>query len=259
MSQSQAHRLFTIGAYPLRYLVIPKCACTYIKNLLWYLENRQLHPNQRRVHENDSKFLRADQIGLSDDQLASESFAFTVLRNPVDRFFSLYTDKVVGPGHNNYVPLRRVLHERHGLNLEASSALEHSRNCGILIEWLGENLKSEVDLPKDAHWTPQSYREGLIRRFDLRLLLVNDLRRQLGVFLRPMVSDIDDVLELLEKNKSEKQFPLSQILSPQLRNEINSVYKRDRELFNLTNAAWEIQTHDSAVVVPPRYSSVVGG
>ena len=256
MSEDRANRLFTISSYPIRYLVIPKCACTFTKNLLWFLENRMMHDNPRRVHDDDAQFIRASDLNLSREQLLREEYAFSVLRNPVDRFFSLYTDKVVGNGYRRYVPLRTTLASKYGLKTESLSAADHTRNCEILIDWLEENLRSEVDLPKEAHWTPQSYREGIIREFDLKILLVGQLNQQLSTLLHPLIPEIDEVLSSLEQNRSTKPFPKGEILKPSLRKKINAVYSRDRELFELTKEAWSSSSQFKGNSTAPRYSQL---
>jgi hypothetical protein len=114
-------RLFTSRRYPIHYLVIPKCGCTFIKNVLWHLENDASHGNALRIHDDDNYFQRADALGLTAEQIIMREHAFTVVRNPIDRFFSLYSDKVVGKGHARFVPLRKVLVDNHGLRPDVTS------------------------------------------------------------------------------------------------------------------------------------------
>lgn len=238
MGEHQTNRLFTTYKVPLRYLVIPKCGCTFIKNLLWRLEHGADHDVPLRVHDDDARFLRADALGLTAEDIRGEAHAFTVLRNPVDRFFSLYTDKVIGPGWQKYVPLRKVL-MGYGLDPEAQDVATHQRNCEIMIDWLGRNLKDEVDLSKEAHWTPQSYRKGLMERFDLKLLLLNDVAAQLTCLARDVVPDIGATLQGLEANRSPKPVQKGTVLTQELRKKINAVYAEDRKLFTAVKRAWE--------------------
>lgn len=238
MSDTQTNRLFTTSKVPLRYLVIPKCGCTFIKNLLWRLEHGGDHDVPLRVHDDDARFLRADALGLTDADIRLESHAFTVLRNPVDRFYSLYTDKVIGPGWEKYVPLRKVL-IGYGLDPEAADAATHQANCEIMIDWLARNLKDEVDLPKEAHWTPQAYRKGLMERFDLKLLLLNDVAAQLTCLAQDVVPQIGATLQGLEANRSPKPVQKGAVLTQELRKKINSVYAEDRKLFQAVKRAWD--------------------
>lgn len=238
MPDAQTNRLFTTHKVPLRYLVIPKCGCTFVKNLLWRLEHGADHAVPLRVHDDDSQFLRADALGLTAADIRAEAHAFTVLRNPVDRFFSLYTDKVIGPGWQKYVPLREVL-TGHGLDPEADTVPGHQTNCEIMIDWLARNLKDEVDLPKEAHWTPQSYRWSLVKSFDLKLLLLNDVNAQITCLARDLVPDIAQTLAGLEINRSPKPVQKGAVLVPDLRKKINAVYAQDRKLFQAVKQAWD--------------------
>lgn len=259
MSTPDTHRLFTTHKVPLRYLVIPKCGCTFVKNLLWRIENGADHTQPIRVHDDDSRFLRASELGLTEEDIRKENHAFTVIRNPVDRFFSLYTDKVIGPGWEKYVPLRKTLMEGYGLNPDLISAEGHRANCEILIDWLERNLRDEIDLPKEAHWTPQHYRGALIKKFDLKILILKDIADQLPVLVRDLLPDIEQTLAGLEENRSAKPVAKGDILVPELRKRINTVYARDRDLFQKARDAWaglDPATAGNADV--PRISGLLG-
>lgn len=238
MTEAQTNRLFTTRRVPLRYLVIPKCGCTFVKNLLWRLEHGADHAVPLRVHDDDADFLRADALGLTPEAIRAEGHAFTVLRNPVDRFFSLYTDKVIGPGWQKFVPLRKVLVQRHGLDPEARSVGAHRANCALLIDWLEANLATGRDLPKDPHWTPQAWRRPLMEKFDLKLLTLNDLSAQIACLARDVVPDIEQVLDGLEANRSAKPIAKGDVLVRELRQRINAVYAEDRRLFTAVRDAW---------------------
>lgn len=255
MSQiSITNRLFTIRQANVRYLVIPKCACTFVKNVLWRLEHSSGYSTPLRIHDADEKFLRVSDLGLTIEDIAKEDFAFTVIRNPVDRFFSLYTDKVIGEGHKNYVPLRAVLTTKYGLNIKPVTIEDHTRNCEILVSWIQRNLTDEIDLQKDAHWTPQSYRKNIIKSCRLKLLLVNDLKRHMKLLLHPIAPNISDLMQEVEENKSRRSFPKGAVLTTELRKKINSVYGEDRKLFLYTRDAWEkIETSHLTYKHIPRY------
>lgn len=252
-----ADRLFTVRGLPIRYLVIPKCGCTYVKNVLWRLENGKAHVKPIRVHDDDDAFRRASDLGLMPNDISNEAHAFTVIRKPIDRFMSLYFDKVVGPGRKNYVPLAATLEEKYGLIPSPSSIEDHRENIKILIDWLGANLKTSVDLPKEAHWTPQVYRKNVMRSCNLKLLLVEDLTAHLRFLMKDIVPDIDIILGASEKNQSPKPAPNNELLTDQLRERINGVYAEDKRLYQRTRSAWsgiDLNQPDSAEV--PRYLNV---
>jgi len=258
LSDKYTERLFSIRSLPLRYLVIPKCGCTFVKNLFWRLEHGSVYPDQLRIHDADGKFERASDFGLTADAVRLEDFAFTVLRNPVERFYSLYADKVVGNGHKKFVPLRKTLLSKYGLNGSPSQIVQHQENCEILIDWIDCNLKSDCDIKKNPHWTPQSYRKNIMGAMNLKLLLVRDLNKHLPVLLGELVPNLTSIFAELEVNRSKKTVRMGEVLTVDLRKKINNVYREDRMLFQLTRDAWakmDIGSNDTRVV--PRFGDLI--
>lgn len=246
----QTSRLFTSRRYPIHYLVIPKCGCTFVKNLLWQLENDTSHGNALRIHDDDSYFQRADALGLTADQIVQREHAFTIVRNPVDRFFSLYSDKVIGKGHARFVPLRKVLEQNHGLRTDVTSVDGHRANCEIMINWLARNLEEPQEIDNDAHWTPQSYRQNLMKMFRLKTLMLQKLDTQLPLLLRDIVPDIDGILKGLERNKTSAGVTRDDVLDKDLRSKINDVYSGDRKLFNQTRKLWAERDPQTGADIP---------
>ena len=186
-SEKLASRLFAVQTPRVLYLSIPKCGCTFVKNVLWFLENGSFHPTPKRVHDDDRSFKRASDLYAKFESIHLEPMAFTVVRNPIDRFMSLYFDKIIGPGQKNYVPLASLLAERRGLCLTPMTAKDHQYNFNVLIEWIQENLETAVNLPREAHWTPQMYRRNVMAAFNLKMLTVEKLSLT-GRFLKPMLA-----------------------------------------------------------------------
>jgi len=253
------HRLFTLRRYPIRYLVIPKCGCTFVKNLLWRLEHGETHPNPLRIHDADPEFLRASDLDLGEVSIRQEEYAFTVLRNPIDRFFSLYTDKVIGDGYKTFVPLRDALCE-YGLNLQAETAKDHTRNCEVMADWLKDNLANGIDLEPEAHWTPQAYRLNVIRALDLKLMVSNQMNQQVEVLLSDLVPDLKESTSSLEMNRSRKPFEKGEIITQDLRKRVNSIYAEDRELFQKARDGWNSRKGRANIKAGhykiPRYSEI---
>lgn len=233
------NQLLTTATVPLRYLVVPKCACTFVKNLIWKIDATTTSNKVNRIH--DYKFLRASDLGLTENDIAREQYAFTIIRNPIDRFFSLYCDKVVGEGHKHYIPLRKILIMKYGLMENPSSIKEHRRNCHILIRWIGLNLKTDIDFKAEAHWTPQIYRKKIMLSCDLKLLTVDDLERQLKFLMQPIIPNIGELVESFEnfeKNKSKFNYSRQQVITKDLRKEINLIYKDDQNLYRVVKNGW---------------------
>ncbi|MFQ6553347.1 sulfotransferase family 2 domain-containing protein [Aestuariibius insulae] len=252
------HYLFTISNLPIRYLVIPKSGCTFVKNVLWRLEQGTIYENQIRIHKEDRNFLRAMALGLTDKDVAQEDFAFTVIRHPVDRFFSLYSDKVIGERHRSFVRLRDTLLAHYDLDPDASTIEAHRANLYALASFIEENLADERHLPRDGHWTPQLGRKKRMHAANLKILLLNDLSSQLELLLSPIVPDIGEVIASLEKNRSGRALgQKKEILDPALRRRILDIYGLDATFFSATKGRWnEIMRRDDPWAHIPRYRQI---
>ncbi len=254
-----ARRLFSSRRYPLHFLVIPKCGCTYVKNLIWTLDHGVAHKHPLRIHREDAAFARAADLGLSDADLRRERFAFTTLRHPMDRFFSLYLDKVAGDGHKRFVPLRRTLVEGHGLRAEARDYDDHTYNCEVLIEWLEANIGGGTELPLNPHWSPQINRLHAIRTLDLKVLLTSDLTRQLTALIGPVAPEANRALRKSERNQTRRKVDPDRIQSEHLRQRICQIYSADLALYEAAEATW--RTIDARAAGPddvPRFSALQG-
>lgn len=229
--------LFVTNRYPrIQYLVIPKCGCTFVKNLLWRIDHGVFHSNPPRVHDSDELFPRAIDVGFDEASIRENTLSFTVFRNPVDRFFSLYFDKVVGGGFKRFVPLRDILVSNHGLCLDASTALEHQRNCMILLDWIESSLAGDAELPVDPHWTPQGWRMPIIKRFNLKILMLGNLQRDLDLLLKPLIPNAKKLINGIERNNSVKPISREHLLNDDIDARIAEIYHHDKWL---TYKAWK--------------------
>ena len=173
-----------------------------------------------------------------------------VLRNPVDRFLSLYFDKVAGEGHKRFVPLRKVLIDKRNLESSPTLAREHLRNCNILIDWIEENLASKIDLQPDPHWTPQKYRFGIIRDLNLKVLTLNGLESKLALLISDIVPHARSLMSGIERYSSNSSFKTNEVLDKQIKAKINSVYERDRDVFEHVRDLWRDLSPGSGLEIP---------
>lgn len=242
--------LLSCRALPIRYLVIPKCGCTFVKNLLWKLDHGESYANPPRIHERTRDFARVAQFNLTVDDVRAEEHCFVVLRNPIDRFLSLYFDKVAGEGYRKFVPLRAVLRENHGLDPAAQTPQDHLRNCHILIDWIEANLSGPNELGRDPHWTPQHFRMETIRAFDMKVLRLNGLDASLSMLLSDIVPDIGEILGHLERYTTNSKDMKDKVLDGAIRARINQVYKRDVENYEKLNEAWNSAAPQNGAEIP---------
>lgn len=250
-------RLFAVASPRIYYLVIPKCGCTFVKNVLWFIANGEFHHSPMRIHDNDSFFLRAPEVEPDLTNVYRAPGAFTVLRNPLDRLLSLYFDKVIGKGRTDYVPLYDVLVQRRSLIPEPDSLRDHQYNLQCMAEWIAENLESGVDLHPESHWTPQSYRANVMAEFDLAILTVDDLNAGLELIFSKHFPNIRDVLSGAEMNRSARDFRRGEVVTDSVRRIVNSVYSRDRVMYKSARAHWRrlLGAVDSSDALP-RFSDL---
>lgn len=232
-------RLFALDSPRVYYLVIPKCGCTFVKNVLWFIANSKFYHSPRRIHDADDLFLRASDVERDLTNVFRAPTAFTVLRNPVDRLLSLYFDKVAGAGRKEYVPLYDVLVRQRSLIPNPCTIRDHRYNLECMTEWIAENLQTGVDLRPEAHWTPQSYRSNIMREFDLGVLTVDDLTAGLELIFSRYVPNIRDVLAGAEMNRSDRDFRKGDIMTDALRRKVNSIYTVDRAMYRSAKAHWK--------------------
>lgn len=242
--------LLSARTFPIRYLVIPKCGCTFVKNLLWRLDHGTNYANPPRIHEKTRDFARAADFDLDLAAVRAEDYSFVILRDPIDRFLSLYSDKVVGEGYRKFVPLRRTLHDHHGLHVEPKTPEDHRRNCHILIDWIEENLSQGNEIGRNPHWTPQHYRMDTIRGFDMKVLMLNGLDANLTLLLGKVVPEIGQILGQLERYASNSKELKTQVVDAGLRDRIHQVYRKDRENFELLRSAWSQSPPKTAEEIP---------
>jgi Sulfotransferase family len=252
--EGAARRLFSARIYPLRYLVIPKCGCTFVKNVIWRLDHGICHPNPKRIHDDDDKILRASDLGMGVDDVVAEGLAFTILRNPIDRFFSLYKDKIIGSGHYLFPPLRSVLADKYGLDLKASNESDHRRNCHILIDWLENNIATGVDLKPDPHWTAQSVREKTIGELQLRILTLENVSNQMQYLLGSIIPELKAAMNSTETNRSNPTLSRRAILDRDVSKRVNQVYSKDRRWYRNAVELWR-QVDMGVASDVPRFSS----
>ena len=248
--QSRMKNVLSCRDLPIRYLDIPKCGCTFIKNLFWRLDHGESYANPPRIHERTRDFARLDQFGLTVDEVCTEPYCFVVLRNPLDRFLSLYFDKVIGDGYRKFVPLRSTLRDNHSLNVDAKTPQDHTRNCHILIDWIEANLSTGNEMGRDVHWTSQYARIRTIRSFDMKVLSLNGLDDSLTMLLSPILPDIKNTLGNLERYTTNSKEMKSQILNAALKDRIHQIYRRDRENFDKLHDVWQTLMPKTCAEIP---------
>ncbi|MEM9012985.1 MAG: sulfotransferase family 2 domain-containing protein [Pseudomonadota bacterium] len=263
--RSPGRILFTTRRYPIYYLTITKCGCTYLKNLLYYLDHDHLHEHPEVIHRYaDEDMVRPLDVPVA--EIRQSPYAFAVVRDPVDRFLSLYFDKIYPDSPQSFRAVRKYLAQNAAIDLTPGlDAAAHTANCHRLIAWLDDNLARRTDMSVNPHWRWQTSRLKRAAEFDLTLLTLKDLDRQLRLLLTPLIPDIAAKMAAVTvRNVSARPVAKEAVLTEALLEEVNTVYARDREVYDDTVATWAERTKDlppeprpmarplTAKVTPPR-------
>lgn len=253
-----AQRLFTTRTYSqVHYFPITKCGCTYVKNLFWKIDHGAQYDEPLRVHRGDSAFPRATDFGYTAETVRRMEHSFVILRDPVERFLSLYFDKVIGPGAQRFIPLRRVLAEGYGLDPQPRTLAGHRRNTLILADWIARNLSGPSELRRDPHWRPQAERMEVIRALDLKILPLERIGTALPLLLSPVIPGIADLLRGLERNSAPQPVSRADLATPDLRGAILDLYAEDARITGRLAQHWAGQEPASGADFP-RFSTLFG-
>jgi len=245
-----AQRFITTRRYPIYYMSITKCGCTYLKNLMYYLDHDEMHPAGNYIHEHGHELQRADH--RDPKTIVDARHVFTVLRDPVDRFFSLYFDKIYGRGPQNFGVLRKILKHDIGLDLAPDlPAADHTRNAHALIDWIDANLREETPEPVNPHWKPQHERLSKVAEFGTWRLTLDGLDWQLPWFLANVVPDIKSVMTAVKtRNTSSRGTLQSDVETPALIARIREIYSEDAENHAHSSTRWS--NRQAKLAVPPK-------
>jgi Sulfotransferase family len=231
--------LFTTRRYPIYYLSITKCGCTYLQNLFYHLDHDALHHDPTNIHDYRGDMVRATDV--SDEEILASDYGFVVVRDPVERFMSVYFDKVWDDASEDFPQLRQILKEDEGIVTGPSVTLEqHRENCAKFVEWVDRNLAKQTDFPPNPHWVRQGWRQRYARMFRLHGLTLDGLDWQLPRFLEGAVPDIAEHMKAVTvRNTTFRPFATEEILTPDLRAGINRLYAVDRKTYDRIASAWK--------------------
>ncbi|QPH52722.1 sulfotransferase family 2 domain-containing protein [Pontivivens ytuae] len=248
--------LYTTRTYPIYYLSITKCGCTFLKSLFYALDFGEEHPDGIHLHRQEQGLIRADDI--PPETVRTSPYAFVVLRDPVTRYVSFYLDKIWGDGPTNFPEIRDRLAEDGIVDLARDLDVEgHRANVMRLLEWTSRSLAGE---PEEAlvaggryhHWRAQTGRLRRARHFPLTHLTLEGLDWQLPLLLKPVIPDLAERMEIVkERNRSPRPVPLREIADEATAAAIRARYQRDGRLHARATEVWAGQQRTRRLPDPP--------
>ncbi len=235
--RSPAELMLRLERADVYYLHIAKSGSTFLKNLFYYLDHGQQHIAGNRIH-GEPELLRAR--AEDEARIRASKHAFAVIRDPLERFLSVYFDKIYGEGPLNFPDLREYFTETVGLDLSYDLDVEgHRRNCYLLIDWIAENLAGNTDQPVNFHWRRQARRLKRVESLDLELLTLDGLDWQLPMLLEEVLPDIREAMAAVQaRNESVAPVNRADVVDAALRAKIEAVYTGDKRLYDRARARW---------------------
>ncbi len=237
--EDMPRELYVSACHPGMYLPITKCGSTFMLNLWYRVEHGEVFADPDRIRKATNPLRGGPGLTLASVQ--ANPCAFLVVRNPVDRFFSLYFDKLSGgedPAADRAAALLGP--DAGGFDPDARSPSAHRANCRLLIagfERSNADLSGEVT---DPHWVRQAVRVNRAgRTMRLAVLTLEGLEAQLQVLLGDRIPDLaDHIAAVKARNTSSRKGRQGEVLDDALRTEIERVYARDLRIWRWARRAW---------------------
>jgi len=103
--------------HPILYIPTPKCACTTMLHVLYYLDNNEWYDRKKTGLEIHKYYRLKDHSRRTFIDTNKDRFKFIVVREPVQRFVSAYANKVAHGKKLHKGLIARNHLEQHGLSL----------------------------------------------------------------------------------------------------------------------------------------------
>lgn len=226
--------LMTTQMHPLLYRPITKCGSTFMRNVFWYLDHGTELPS------NSASELQVWAKDWSKDKIAESQHKFVIVRHPVQRFMSLYFDKILGNDDGAPKKLSKAFVSIAKVDPFAGQDVGlHQQNCHNALDFI-ENLLQTQPLTKiNWHWKPQMVRMSQLRDYGFSTLHLEGLNWQLPQVIGDLVPDIGTVLQKIKpSNKSNKPVQADAILTDELRIKIRTIYKTDYRVWKEVRNFW---------------------
>ena len=231
-------RLQVVSArnHPFNFVISLKVGSTFLRNLVYYLDHGTPYSQVERDFPKD--LLKRE---LTREELA-RGVSFFVVRDPVDRFFSLYFDKAIGSEEARFPWLREVLIKNRVFHEGPDWTIaQHRENCDSLLAYVSLRVRGKLKNPINHHWSKQIIRLENAIKFGLKPLLLEDLENQLLTIADGRIDGLEEAINsVTTRNRSPRPVQKEDILTPELQLKIDSLYAEDTQLYELVKAGWSL-------------------
>lgn len=234
-AENRKLRVISAGNLPLYSVTTPKVGCTYLKNLFYILEHGKAYNSPSLIHGSGEN-ARQD---LTKAELAA-AVSFFVVRDPTDRFFSLYFDKIYGSGPQAFQWITKRLIEKRGFVAGPDVSLaQHQQNCMGLLGYLEHKFATQSPEQLNPHWRPQIIAAKRVLPFGLKPLLLENLEEQLRQIAGNRISNLNQAMARVpERNRTKRAYTNLEILTPKMAQRISTLYSDDQALYERVKSGW---------------------
>lgn len=224
---------------PLNGLITLKVGSTFVRNLIYTLDHGAPFSDVEKAFPTD--LLTRD---LTREALAEE-VSFFVVRDPVERLFSLYFDKVIGLPENRFKFVTKVLTENRIFHDgPALTITQHRENIMSLIGYIDVRIKGIAAGPVNPHWNKQYTRVEPAIRFGLKAIMLDRFEAQLLQIAGGRITGLKAAFaKVTSRNRSRHIVEISEVLTPEIYDKISAVYAEDIQLYDLVKTGWEVLGH----------------
>ena len=213
--------------YRLIYYSVPKVACTTIKTCIAKLDN--VETTGLGVHNKNPAIKRLT-IKASNAASYADYYRFSFVRNPWDRLFSCYKNKVYDPPR--FFPKSNPYYNEKGEFKDFIRRYGNLKFKDMQFEDFVHFVTGLPDYRCDPHFLPQHYffelkKLDFVGRFE-------NFQSDMRTVLRRIAPDFDASEIISEKKQSSSPGHYKDAYDDQTRKLVAQKYKQDIELFSYT-------------------------
>lgn len=213
--------------YRLIYYSVPKVACTTIKTCIAKLEN--IETKDLGVHQRNQALKRLT-IKESNASLYKNYYRFSFVRNPWDRLFSCYKNKIYDPPR--FFSKSNSYHNEKG---EFKDFIKRYGNLGFRYMLFEDFVNFVVKIPYylcDPHFLPQHYflepkKLSFLGKFE-------NFQPDMVSVIKKIAPEFDASEIISEKKQSSSPGYYKDAYNDRTRKLVAQKYKQDIELFDYT-------------------------
>jgi hypothetical protein len=228
--QSQELPIIFFGPHrPLSYVLNPKAACTLALHFLYYVNHNYRYFDLARIHFSTIALHRLQGMEL-DARLLNTFYRlsperFSMVRDPLRRFVSVFRDKIFVGVDSAYIEFRDVLTSNHGIDL--SPEADPAQSCLAFARWLG-GIKDQKSI--DPHFRPQHLNLAIGSRFTLDTILRLEDRDAVLAFFSKWIGS-EKAAWFLSLNLNVQTYDGSVFVSDELKQVVREIYADDYRFF----------------------------